>query len=105
MDDMGREARSLHLWVHRQLQLDQRGSQGPKAGRVLIVVDQFEELFTLCRDETERRAFVDNLLAAVEAEGGGTWLVLTLRADFYEHLAAYPNLRARVARTRSISAR
>ena len=30
----------------------------------LLVVDQFEELFTQCSDETERKAFVDALLAA-----------------------------------------
>jgi len=30
----------------------------------LLVVDQFEELFSLCRSEAERKAFVDNLLFA-----------------------------------------
>jgi hypothetical protein len=35
-------------------------------GRLLLFVDQFEELFTLCRNEVERRAFVDNLLYAVK---------------------------------------
>ena len=33
--------------------------------RFLLVVDQFEELFTLCRDEFERQAFIDNLLYAL----------------------------------------
>ena len=28
----------------------------------VLIVDQFEELFTLCIDEAERRAFIDQLL-------------------------------------------
>jgi WD40 repeat protein len=40
----------------------------PRAARVLVVVDQFEELFTLCHDEGERRAFITALCAA--ATGG-----------------------------------
>jgi len=34
----------------------------PNAQRLLLVVDQFEELFTACKDEAERKAFVDALL-------------------------------------------
>ena len=64
---------------------------------MLLVVDQFEELFTLCRDEGERSAFVANLMAAV-AMGGPIAVVIALRADFYAHLAAYADLRSAVAR-------
>ena len=39
----------------------------------LIVVDQFEEVFTLCRDEDERRAFFDALLDAAERGTLGSW--------------------------------
>ena len=55
-------------------------------------------MFTLCHNEAERRAFVDNLLYAVEAEGGATTAVITLRADFYSHLAQYGALRDQVAK-------
>jgi WD40 repeat protein/class 3 adenylate cyclase/energy-coupling factor transporter ATP-binding protein EcfA2 len=55
----------------------------------LLVVDQFEEVFTLCRDEEERRAFIDALL---EAAAHGTRVVIALRADFYGHCAMYPRL-------------
>ena len=55
----------------------------------LIVVDQFEEVFTLCRDQEERRAFIDALL---DAAGRGTRVLVALRADFYGHCAAYPRL-------------
>ena len=41
---------------------------GSDAGaRPLFVVDQFEELFTLCRAEAERQAFIDNLVLAALA--------------------------------------
>ena len=65
---------------------------------VLLVVDQFEELFTQCRDEQERQTFVDNLLYAVGSEGSPMRVVIALRADFYQHLAQYAGLRTEVAR-------
>jgi WD40 repeat protein/class 3 adenylate cyclase len=70
----------------------------PGEARLLLIVDQFEELFTQCRNEAERRAFVDNLLYAVESEGGATTVVIALRADFYDHLAPYVALREAVAK-------
>jgi WD40 repeat protein/class 3 adenylate cyclase len=57
----------------------------------LLVVDQFEEVFTLCRDEAERSAFIEALLDAAER---GLHVVIALRADFYGHCAAYPPLAA-----------
>ena len=52
--------------------------------RLLLVVDQFEELYTGCTD-TEQQQFVDALLAAVESASRTITLVLTLRADFYSY--------------------
>ncbi|MCA9921397.1 MAG: SUMF1/EgtB/PvdO family nonheme iron enzyme [Anaerolineales bacterium] len=87
MDDMAKDARSLHLYVRRLL--DNKPSD-----RLLLVVDQFEELFTLCRSEELREQFVDNLMTAVStADSAPTILVIVLRADFYHHCAAFPNLR------------
>jgi WD40 repeat protein/DNA-binding SARP family transcriptional activator len=63
------------------------------APRLLLVVDQFEELFTLCRVERERAAFIESLLAAAGADSRAT-IVLALRADFYAHCVAYADLRA-----------
>jgi WD40 repeat protein/DNA-binding SARP family transcriptional activator len=69
------------------------------AKKLLLVVDQLEELFTLCRKEQERAAFIDNLLSAVDPEKPGPIVVvITLRADFYSHCAAYPALRDALAR-------
>ncbi|MFN8453054.1 MAG: hypothetical protein U0401_00010 [Anaerolineae bacterium] len=60
------------------------------ASRLLLVVDQFEELFTACKDEETRRKFVDNLLTAIN---GPTIVIITLRADFYHHCDKFDNLR------------
>lgn len=85
MDELLQDARVLDLCASRLL-------SGGAANRLLLVVDQFEELFTLCRDQAERKAFVDNLLAAA-TEDGVTTVIITLRADFYAHCSQFSNLR------------
>ncbi|MGD2050690.1 MAG: BTAD domain-containing putative transcriptional regulator, partial [Chloroflexota bacterium] len=85
LDDLAHDPRSLHLAAARIAHLN-GGSQ------VLLVVDQFEELFSLCHDEVERKAFVDNLLYAAGTPGP-TVVVVVLRADFYAQCAPYENLR------------
>jgi basic membrane lipoprotein Med (substrate-binding protein (PBP1-ABC) superfamily) len=50
---------------------------------LLLVVDQFEELFTLST-ERERRRLLDNLVTAVTDPRSRVRVVLTLRADFYD---------------------
>jgi WD40 repeat protein/DNA-binding SARP family transcriptional activator len=55
----------------------------PAGGRLLLVIDQFEELFTLT-DEPEQVAFVDVLAGAVEAHDGHVHVLGTLRADFFD---------------------
>ncbi|MFS8101917.1 hypothetical protein LFM09_32795 [Lentzea alba] len=52
----------------------------------LLVVDQFEEVFTLCEDEVQRSAFLDALLSA------DCRRVIAVRSDFYPHCAQYPKL-------------
>jgi len=73
------------------------GHAHPGTARVLIVVDQFEEVFTLCRDERERAGFIELLLAA--AREPAARVVLGVRADFYarcaEHAALVTALRDR----------
>ncbi len=63
--------------------------------RLVIVVDQFEELFTQCQDKAERRDFVRALLSVASAEPGQTpsgVVVLGLRADYYSACMAFPDL-------------
>jgi len=57
----------------------------------LLVVDQFEEVFTLCQEESERTRFFEELLAC-----RGTVLIV-LRADFYGHCAAHEGLAQRLS--------
>ncbi len=59
--------------------------------RRLVVVDQFEELFTLCHDPDRRQAFIDALLA-VRAP-----VAIGVRADMYGRLMAHPELARAVA--------
>ncbi len=58
--------------------------------RILLVIDQFEELFTLIPSRAERRRFVDNLEVAIEDPSGCVVVVLGLRADFYGRPLEYP---------------
>ena len=90
MDDLLKDPRSLQIFVKRKLGLE-------NGSRLLLVLDQFEELFALCRSEEERTAFIDNLLTAASESAGPVILVITLRADFYAHCANYPELRQALA--------
>jgi serine/threonine protein kinase/WD40 repeat protein/DNA-binding winged helix-turn-helix (wHTH) protein len=56
---------------------------------LLLVIDQFEELFTLCGDEELRSAFLIGLATAVTEPGSPLRVVLTLRADFYDRPLRY----------------
>jgi WD40 repeat protein/class 3 adenylate cyclase/energy-coupling factor transporter ATP-binding protein EcfA2 len=69
----------------------------PDTARLLLVVDQFEEVFTACRDEAARRRFVEPLVAAATAREGRCVVALALRADFYGRCAAHPELAAELA--------
>lgn len=102
LDDISRDLRALHLWFRRQA----KNEPLPGSHRVLLAIDQFEELFTLCRDQVEREMFIDSLLAATcsaqdkdgRADAFDVTLLITIRADFYAHLAQYPELREAVAK-------
>jgi len=74
-----------------QLQEDERGllraanrTLPSQCGHLLLLVDQFEELYTLMRDNDQRRLFLDSLQAAVQDNADRVRVVLTLRADFYD---------------------
>ncbi|MDF3292229.1 nSTAND1 domain-containing NTPase [Streptomyces silvisoli] len=68
----------------------------PPTARPILIVDQFEESFTLCRDESSRRAFIQLLHAAASpAQPGGdapVLIVLGVRADFYGQCLVHPEL-------------
>ena len=68
-----------------------------QAPQVLVVVDQAEELYTVCSDEAERATFVDGLVAAAADPGGRIEVVLTVRADYYGRFAGDQRLATAVA--------
>jgi len=91
-EDLRLDRRTLHFYARKLLA---RAS----AQRLLIVVDQFEELFTVCKNEAARRAFIDNLIyASAPDTDGPTVVILIFRADFYAHCAQYDNLRVAVSK-------
>ncbi len=101
MDDLATEPRTLLLLAARILSRPETdgAGRGPAGAppKLLLVVDQFEELFSLCRNDVERRAFIDNLMTAAGEPDGPLVLVLTLRADFYSNCAPYAALRQALA--------
>ncbi|MFF0445141.1 helix-turn-helix domain-containing protein [Streptomyces sp. NPDC004609] len=64
---------------------------GSGAGDTVVIVDQFEEIFTLCQDPAERARFIELLLTACEP-GSSLRIVAAVRADFYGHCTGYPAL-------------
>ena len=58
---------------------------------LVVVVDQFEEVFTLCADDAERRWFIGVLDSLAQRDN--SLVVLGVRADFYAACVAYPELR------------
>ncbi|MFE5596742.1 helix-turn-helix domain-containing protein [Streptomyces sp. NPDC056549] len=57
----------------------------------LLIIDQFEEIFTHCHDPNEREAFIAALLAA-DAPDSRLRVVLAIRADFHGHCLNLPGL-------------
>ncbi|MGA2925788.1 MAG: BTAD domain-containing putative transcriptional regulator [Solirubrobacteraceae bacterium] len=57
--------------------------------RIVIAVDQLEELFTVCRRDDERQAFLAQLAAAARDHERRAFVVCALRADFYGRFGAY----------------
>ncbi len=69
----------------------------PSDRRLLLIIDQFEELFTLCRNDQVRQQFIENLLFATAVRNGRVIILLTMRADFYHRCAAFQDLARRIA--------
>ena len=82
-------ARGLHLLT---TQLVKTPGQ-----RVVLFIDQFEELFTQIIDEAERQRFIDVLVTAVTEPHGSVIVILTLRADFYDRPMSYLELHRLIA--------
>jgi WD40 repeat protein/DNA-binding SARP family transcriptional activator/class 3 adenylate cyclase len=62
----------------------------PGHAEVVLVVDQFEEVFTLTTDESERSLFLEALRVAAADPESRLRIIVTLRADFYDRPLIYP---------------
>jgi len=64
----------------------------PAGERLVLCVDQFEEVFVACRDEAEREAFLDALVEGAADPDERLVVVLAIRADFYGRCAEHADL-------------
>ena len=88
------------LSIHHALESDSLGTlhlltrqlAGSSSRKVVLFIDQFEEVFTLTASEKERLHFFSLLETAVTDPQGSLLVLLTLRIDFYDRLVQYPDL-------------
>ncbi|MBW4694692.1 MAG: hypothetical protein KME27_23325 [Lyngbya sp. HA4199-MV5] len=59
---------------------------------VVLIIDQFEEVFTLCHDDEARQAVIKNLLHFVQTPDARNILILTMRTDFESQFVRTPDL-------------
>ena len=95
------QARNLHEPLARDPRGLVRASQlilPDDGSELVVIVDQFEEVFTLVEDEASRQHFLDLLYTAVTAARSRVRVVITLRADFYDKPLHYPEFGEMVRR-------
>jgi WD40 repeat protein/DNA-binding CsgD family transcriptional regulator len=63
----------------------------PEDRPLLLVIDQFEEIFTLVENSAEARRFMDLIYAAVTDPRSTVRVIVTLRADFLDRPLMYPD--------------
>ena len=73
--------------------------------KLLLMIDQFEELFTQVEQESDRQQFLDLILNAVNAENSPIIIIATLRADFYDRPLMYQGFGELIRREPSSSCR
>ncbi|CAA6816718.1 MAG: High-affnity carbon uptake protein Hat/HatR [uncultured Sulfurovum sp.] len=66
-----------------EMLLEQKGVK-----HLYLIIDQFEELFTLTEESSSKNAFLDQLLLVINSDLGVT-LLLSMRADFLSHISYY----------------
>ncbi len=65
-----------------------------KYQRLVLFIDQFEEVFTQINNEEERVAFLNLLTHAATIENGRVIILFSMRSDFVSNCATYPQLNA-----------
>lgn len=59
---------------------------------LIVLVDQFEEVYSLCKNLAEREAFIGNLLTGASDRSGHVSVIVTLRSDFLGETQKHPGL-------------
>ena len=80
-DQLAQNERGLVRAVKRLLPGD--------SSHLVLIIDQFEEVFTLVEDEQLRKHFLDLILAAIQDARSRIRVIITLRADFYDRPLYY----------------
>jgi len=65
---------------------------------LLVLVDQFEEVYSLCDDPNERQIFIENLIQAAGDRSGCVSVIITLRSDFLGETQRHPVLNQVIAK-------
>ncbi len=84
--ELARDADTLYLWVRQAM------AGRPADEDLILIVDQFEETFTLCQDTAERSWFITALVRAATAPASRVRVAIGVRADFYGHCGQWPEL-------------
>jgi uncharacterized protein YjbI with pentapeptide repeats len=64
---------------------------------LVVLVDQFEEVYSLCKNKEERQIFIDNLIHAAGDSTGYVSIIITLRSDFLEEAQQHTALNQVIA--------
>ena len=70
---------------------------------LVILVDQFEEVYSLCENPEHRQAFINNLLHAASEPTGEVSIVVTLRSDFWNETQRYEQLNQAIGSDYSVN--
>ncbi|MFH7244744.1 MAG: hypothetical protein ACHWZW_18060 [Spirulina sp.] len=69
---------------------------------LVVLVDQFEEVYSLCKEAGERQAFINNLLIAAQDPSAQVSVVITLRSDFLGETQRHPGLNQIIGSDQSV---
>ena len=90
LEPLQKDARGLIRTLRRVL--PPPDTQSGQSSQLLLVIDQFEELFTLSEHSEDQQQFIALLLAALNDPQSQLHIVLTLRADFFDRPLQLPQL-------------
>ena len=99
LGELARQPSQAHLIVRQAVLAESVGRRmSGRGGRLVLIVDQFEQLFTLSKDEgAEGQAFITALCAAANNRSGPDMqppsvVIIVVRGDFWDRCAAYPEI-------------